>query len=68
MTVTDGEEIPYEDFQPGKWRVEVAGFGGPIERRWFDKHGNHHTLYENGAHSVISREVIEDDLQHSEGI
>lgn len=64
----DGGTIPCEDFGKGRWKVEVAGFGGPIASQWVDEHGNHHTLYENGAHSVISHEIIEDELKHSEGI
>lgn len=69
--MTDGEEIPYEDFGKGRWTVEKVGFDGPIKRQWFDDKGNYHTLYENGAYSVISHDVLEDvthQLKDSDGI
>ena len=66
---THGEVIPYDDsdWPKGKWKVSVAKFEGPY-KEWFDAAGNFHRLYASGAESVITRELLEDDIQHSEGI
>lgn len=64
--MNEGENIPYVE-PSAHWRVEVAGFGGPIAREWFDECGNYHTLYENGAESVISAEVLADARTFLEG-
>lgn len=41
---------------------EKVGPSGPVEREWFDASGNFHRLYANGAESMITAELIADDL------
>ena len=55
------EEISYEG-PPPPFKVKINYPEGPIRWEGFDSKGNYGRIYENGAETWISREIIEDDI------
>lgn len=63
-----GEVITYEDFEP-RFKVKIMKPEGSIKWEGFDANGNYGIVYENGAESWISRDIIKDDqIPYSPGI
>lgn len=61
FVVSDGEEIPFEETT--HYRVFILKPEGPIKWEGFDSKGNYGRIYENGAETWLSREIIEDDME-----
>jgi hypothetical protein len=56
-----------DEFPLGKYKVIIHRPEGPIKWEGFTKNGGYLRVYENGARTFLSREVIEDDILHSPG-
>lgn len=66
--IEDGEEITYEG-PPPTFKVKINYPEGPIKWEGFIKGGHYKRVYENGAITVISAEILKDDkIPYSPGI
>lgn len=72
MSVISEDELPFDEWNEvpdGVFTVKIMKPEGPIYWEGFDRNGNYGIIYENGAETWISAELIKDDqIPYSPGI